>query len=120
KLGRIAPGGGHKIRGRAAARPGKEREGRVGYAYLHTAIDDHSRLAYTEILADEKGQTAAAFWHRAEAWFRAHGIIVERVLSDNGFCYGGRPFTNALAAAGINTKNARPYGPQPNGDGERS
>ena len=119
KLGRIPPGGGHKIRGRAAARPGKEREGRVGYAYLHTAIDYHSRLAYTEILADEKGQTAAAFWHRAEAWFRAHGIIVERVLSDNGFCYRGRLFNDALAASGIKHKYCRPYRPQTNGKVER-
>ena len=119
KLGRVPPGGGHKVRGRAASRPGKDREGRVGYAYLHTAIDDHSRLAYTEVLADEKGRTAAAFWHRAEAWFRAPGIVVERVLSDNGFCYRGRLFNEALAEAGIRHKYCRPYRPQTNGKVER-
>ena len=119
KLGRIPPGGGHKVRGRAASRPGKDRQGRVGYAYLHTAIDDFSRMAYTEVLADDKGATAAAFWRRAEAWFRARGVIVERVLSDNGFCYRGRLFNVALAETGIVHKYCRPYRPQTNGKVER-
>ena len=116
KLGRIPPGGGHRVRGRAAARPGKPT---VGYAYLHTAIDDFSRLAYTEVLADEKGATAAAFWRRAEGWFRARGVVVERVLSDNGFCYRGRLFNAALAETGIVHKYCRPYRPQTNGKAER-
>jgi transposase InsO family protein len=119
KLGRIPAGGGHKTRGRAATRPGKERRGRVGYAYLHTAIDDYSRVAYTEVLADEKGATAAAFWRRAETWFRARGIVVERVLSDNGFCYRGRLFNQALAEHRIIHKYCRPYRPQTNGKVER-
>ena len=116
KLGRIPPGGGHRVRGRPAARPGKPK---VGYAYLHTAIDDFSRVAYTEVLADEKGATAAAFWRRAEAWFRARGIVVERVLSDNGFCYRGKLFNDALAEHGIVHKYCRPYRPQTNGKVER-
>jgi len=107
-------GGGHKVHGRAATRAGKERQGRVGYAYLHSAVDDFSRLAYTEVLADEKGCTAAAFWRRAEAWFRAHGVIVERVLTDNGFCYRGRLFNEALAATG-DTAGAAPTDHRPMG-----
>ena len=115
KLGRIPTGGGHRIHGRAATRTKK----RLGYAYLHTALDDYSRLAYTEVLADEKGATAAAFWRRAEAWFRARGITVERVLSDNGFCYRGRLFNEALAERRIVHKYCRPYRPQTNGKVER-
>jgi transposase InsO family protein len=115
KLGRIPTGGGHRIHGRAATRTKR----RLGYAYLHTALDDHSRVAYTEILADEKGATAAAFWRRAEAWFRARGVAVERVLSDNGFCYRGRLFNEALAETGIIHKYCRPYRPQTNGKVER-
>jgi transposase InsO family protein len=115
KLGRIPNGGGHKVHGRAATRRNK-RHG-VGYAYLHTAIDDHSRLAYTEVLTDEKGATAAAFWRRAEAWFAAHGIVVERVLTDNGFCYRGQLFNEALGT--IVHKYCRPYRPQTNGKVER-
>ncbi len=115
KLARVPVGGGHKIHGRAATRHKK----RLGYAYLHTAIDDHSRLAYTEVLADEKGHTAAAFWRRADAWFRAHGIVVERVLTDNGFCYRGRLFNEALAERRIVHKYCRPYRPQTNGKVER-
>ncbi len=113
KLGRIPAGGGHKVRGRAATSGGGRRRRRIGYAYLHTAIDDFSRVAYTEVLADEKGATAAVFWGRAEAWFRARGVIVERVLSDNHFSYRGRLFNAALAETGIIHKYCRPYRPRP-------
>jgi transposase InsO family protein len=115
KLGRVPHGGGHRVHGRPATRTKK----RLGYAYLHTAIDDYSRLAYTEVLADEKGRTAAAFWRRAHAWFRARGITVERVLTDNAFCYRGRLFNAALAEARITHKYCRPYRPQTNGKVER-
>jgi transposase InsO family protein len=118
KLGRIPAGGGWRSRGRAAARPGKHRR-RVGYAYIHSAIDDHSRLAYSEVLADEKGATAAGFWRRAEAWFRAHGVVVERVLTDNAFCYRGRLFNAAPAEHRIAHRYCRPYRPQTNGKAER-
>ncbi len=77
KLGRIPLGGGHRVHGRPPTRANKRRK--MGYAYLHTAIDDHSGVAYTEVLADEQGATAAAFWRRAEAWFAARGVVVERV-----------------------------------------
>ena len=115
KLGRIPAGGGHRVHGRAATRMKK----RLGYAYLHTAIDDYSRLAYTEVLADEQGRTTAAFWRRAEAWFRARGVVVERVLSDNHFSYRGRLFNQALDETGVLHKYTRPYRPQTNGKVER-
>ena len=119
KLGRIPTGGGHKVRGRRATRAGKERVGRVGYAFVHSAVDDYSRLAYSEVLADETGATAAAFWRRAEAWFRARGVIVERVMTDNGFCYRGALFNAALAQTTIGHRYTRPYRPQTNGKVER-
>lgn len=117
KLGRIRHGGGHRVHGRQATR--KARRGRVGYAYVHTAIDDYSRLAYTEVLADEQGATAAGFWRRAEAWFGARGVVVERVLTDNHFSYRGRLFNEALAEHRILHKYCRPYRPQTNGKVER-
>jgi transposase InsO family protein len=116
KLGRIPDGGGHKALGRAAGR--KNRSG-AGYSYLHTAIDDHSRLAYSEILADERRDTAAAFWGRAQAFFTTAGITVRRVLTDNGACYRSFPWRDALAADGITHKRTRPYRPQTNGKVER-
>ena len=61
----------------------------MGFVYIHSAVDDHSRLAYSEVLADETGATSAAFWRRAEAFFRAHGVVVERVMTDNAFAYRG-------------------------------
>ena len=116
KLGRIPAGGGHRIHGRQTRSAHKR--GR-GYAYLHTAIDDHSRLAYTEVLADETGPSAASFWRRAEAWFRARGVVVQRVLTDNAFCYRGQLFNAALAEGAIVHKYCRPYRPQTNGKVER-
>ena len=114
KLGRIPSGGGHKVHGRRT-RP-RSRRG-AGYAYLHTALDDYTRLAYTEILTDETGATSAAFWRRAEAWFQARGIVVERVLTDNAFNYRGTLFNQALGE--IRHKYCRPYRPQTNGKVER-
>ena len=70
-----------------------------GYAYLHHAVDDHSRLAYSEILADERKETAAGFWRRARAFFASHGITVRRVLTDNGACYRSMLWATTLAAA---------------------
>jgi hypothetical protein len=116
KLGNIPDGGGHKVLGRPAGR--KTRSG-VGYGYIHTAIDDHSRLAYSEILPDETKHTAAAFWMRAHAFFTDCGITVERVITDNGACYKSHPWRDVLAAAGITHKRTRPYRPQTNGKVER-
>ncbi|WP_405598898.1 IS481 family transposase [Streptomyces sp. NBC_01410] len=116
KLGNIPDGGGHKALGRQAGR--KKRSG-AGYSYIHTAVDDHSRLAYSEILGDEKKETATAFWTRAHAFFTTCGIAVERVLTDNGSCYKSRLWRETLAEAGITHKRTRPYRPQTNGKVER-
>ena len=116
KLGRIRDGGGHRIHGRAA-RPHVKQQ-RPGYAYLHNAVDDHSRLAYVEILDDEKKDTAAAFWTRANAYFASCGVTVKRVLTDNGSCYRSTAFADALGDK-ITHKRTRPYRPQTNGKVER-
>ena len=116
KLGRIPSGGGHRALGRAKGRRNK-RTG-TGYAYLHHAVDDHSRLAYSEILNDEKKETAAAFWLRAVAFFAAHGIRVKAVLTDNGSCYRSRAFAAALGPQ-VKHRRTRPYRPQTNGKVER-
>ena len=89
------------------------------YSYLDTAVDDHSRLAYSEILSDEKKETATGFWTRAHAFFTEAGITVERVLTDNGSCYRSRDWRDLLTAAGIAHKRTRPYRPQTNGKVER-
>jgi transposase InsO family protein len=114
KLGRIPDGGGHRTLGRQKGR--KVRSG-AGYAYLHSAIDDCSRLVYSEIHADEKKETAAGFWARAAAFYAAHGITVERVMTDNGSCYRSKLFNEALGTA--THKYTRPYRPQTNGKIER-
>lgn len=121
KLGRIPDGGGHRALGRAAGWQNRTRTAsnrRPGYHYLHNAVDDHSRLAYTEILTDETKETAAAFWQRANTWFQARGITVQRVLTDNGNCYRSRAFAQALGPD-IKHKRTRPYRPQTNGKVER-
>ena len=115
KLGRIPDGGGHRKLGRAAGR--RNRSG-VGYSYLHHAVDDHSRLAYSEILCDEKKETAAGFWSRANDFFAAHHITVTRVLTDNGSCYRSHAFADSLGPS-ITHKRTRPYRPQTNGKVER-
>lgn len=115
KLGRIPDGGGHRKLGRPA---GKRNTSGVGYAYLHHAVDDHSRLAYSEELTDERKETAAMFWSNANAFFAAHGIIVRRVLTDNGSCYRSKHFAKSLGPD-IAHKKTRPYRPQTNGKVER-
>ncbi|AGL17573.1 integrase catalytic protein [Actinoplanes sp. N902-109] len=129
KLGNIPDGGGHRSQGRhqgqlnRTATPGHingiNGAARLGYAYLHTAIDEHSRLAYTEILSDETKETATGFWRRAHAWFSAHGITISRVLTDNGACYISRLWHQTCAELGVAVKKTRPYRPQTNGKVER-
>ena len=117
KLGAIRDGGGWKIHGRGNAPTAKRSS--IGYRYVHTAIDDRTRVAYSEILDDEQGPTAAAFWKRAHAWFANHGIRVERVITDNGSCYRSRAWAAALANTNVTHKRTRPYRPQTNGKVER-
>ena len=125
KLGRIPEGGGWRMHGvgsdaaRASKRTGPG-TGKVGYTYLHSALDDHSRLAYTEALEDEQAATAVAFWHRAVAFFAAHDItVIRRVLTDNGSCYRSHAWRDAVAATGTKHKRTRPYTPRTNGKVER-
>ena len=127
KLGRIPDGGGHRVHGRVVggrnsrltASVRKNNHPAIGYSYVHSALDDHSRLVYSEIHADEQGQTAAAFWSRALAWFTSCGITVERVLTDNGSSYRSRQWAATCAAAAVKHKRTRPYRPQTNGKIER-
>jgi transposase InsO family protein len=118
KLGRIPKGGGWRVHGRVA-RPhaGARRAQNVGYAFIHSAVDGYSRLAYSEVLPDEQATTATAFWGRAEGFFQSHGVTVERVITDNGSCYRSRLFNEALGA--ITHTYTRPYRPATNGKVER-
>lgn len=130
KFGNIPDGGGWRYlgkqqgdRNRAATdterRKGYIRGPLVGTAFVHTVIDDHSRLAYAELCADEKATTAIEVLHRAVTWFADHGVVVERVLSDNGSCYRSHAWRDACADLGITHKRTRPYRPQTNGKIER-
>ena len=118
KQGRIPDGGGWRIHGRDR-RAGSRRLRGQGYDFVHAAVDDRSRLAYAEILHDERKETASAFMTRAIGFFSDRGITVERVLTDNGACYRSRPFARVLADAGVGHRRTRPYRPQTNGKVER-
>jgi transposase InsO family protein len=115
KLGRI-DGVGHRITGYHA---GVHRKRGIGWEVLHVAIDDASRLAYTELLPDEKTESAIAFLDRALAWFAQLGVAVERVMTDNGSAYRSHAFRKHLAGAGIRHIRTRPYTPKTNGKAER-
>jgi transposase len=115
KQAKIPPGGGHKIRGRAATSSAAFRRTRLGYAYIHSAVDAHSRLAYSEVHADERGVTAVGFWRRARAFFDSYGITVERVMTDNGRCYVSRLFGAELVAGAIVHTRTKAYCPRTNG-----
>jgi transposase InsO family protein len=129
KLGNIPDGGGWRYVGRAqgkrnrAATPGITRsiyrEVKLGHAFVHTVIDDHSRVAYAEIHSDETAATAIAVLARAVAWLAARGVTVEKVLSDNGSCYRSHAWRQACADLHIAHKRTRAYRPQTNGKIER-
>jgi transposase InsO family protein len=119
KLGRIPDGGGHKVLGRAAGRANQDRRGGTGHACLHTAPDDHSRLAHTEDPPDETAATCAAFLRRATAWFAAQGVTIERVLTDNAWACTKNTRRETCNDPGINPRWTRPRRPQTNGKVER-
>lgn len=129
KQGRIPAGGGWRAHGRGSVQDKKasvirDRAARAGaagsrgYRYLHHAVDDHSRVAYSEILDDERKETAADFWTRANAFFNSLGITVTAVMTDNGACYRSHAFAHALGEK-IKHKWTKPYRPQTNGKVER-
>ena len=125
KLGRIPDGGGWRAHGRGShlALVSKRKAsgtGKVGYTYLHSAVDDYSRLAYTEALEDEKAATAVEWWARARAFFELHGVYdIRAVLTDNGSCYRSRLWAVALGDRYTDHKRTRPYTPRTNGKVER-
>jgi transposase InsO family protein len=119
KLGRIPDGGGWKAHGRQMGSTRRRRDTVVGFDYVHSLVDDHSRLAYSEILTDEKGPTCAAFLDRALTYFAAHGITqVEQLMTDNAWAYR-YSLRDLCAASGIRQLFIRPHCPWQNGKVER-
>jgi transposase InsO family protein len=121
KLGRIQGGAGKRIWGgsshynRTFTDQAGKRRGTVGWDHIHIAIDDATRLAYAEVLSDEKAVTAIAFLGRAIAFFSTYGLHVERVLTDNGSPYRSAVYAIACQALGVRHLRTRPYRPQTNG-----
>jgi transposase InsO family protein len=119
KIGRIPDGGGWRAHGRAATASEKDKRALIGYDYVHSMIDDHSRLAYSEALPDEKGATCAAFLSRALGYFAEHGITrVERLMTDNAWAYR-YSLRQVCTAHDIVQKFIKPHCPWQNGKAER-
>jgi transposase InsO family protein len=126
KLGRIVGGAGHRVVGRQRQRRNPTRTDRsgvrrsqVGYESVHVCVDDATRLAYVEVLADEQATTAIGFLRRAVRFYRRHGVSVERVMTDNGSPYRSAVHAIACRTLGIRHLRTRPYRPQTNGKAER-
>jgi transposase InsO family protein len=121
KIGKIPDGGGWKAHGRQHGQTAAQKKARIGYDYVHSLVDDHSRLAYSEILPDEKGPTCAAFLTRAAGYFADHGIPrIERVITDNHFSYRkSTDMKKAIRALGAVHKFIKPHCPWQNGKVER-
>ena len=121
KLGRIPDGGGWKARGRVATTSAKNKRAPIGYDYVHSLVDDHSRLAYSEILPDEKGPTCARFLRRAAAYFADQGIpVIQQVMTDNAFAYRhSTAMKQACADLGAHHLFIKPHCPWQNGKVER-
>jgi len=115
KLGKI-DGVGHRITGQHS---GMRKNRGIGWEHLHVCVDDASRLAYTEILPDERKESACAFLTRALAFLQAHGVTVERVMTDNGSAYRSHLFKSLIGSAGLKHIRTRPYTPRTNGKAER-
>jgi transposase InsO family protein len=120
KLGRIPDGGGWRVHGRAATVDHRHKPVPIGFDYVHVAIDDHSRLAYVEVLPDERVNACAGFLIRAVAWFAARGVTIARVLTDNALSYRrGAAWIAACAELGIARRFIQPGRPWTNGKAER-
>ena len=120
KLGRILPGIiGHRITGNRAVAGPRNGPNRAGWEYLHVAIDDCSRVAYAELLADESAASAVVFLQHAVQWLASLGLRVDAVMTDNAFCYVKRQFTDATRTLGMRHLRTRPYTPRTNGKAER-
>jgi transposase InsO family protein/transposase-like protein len=115
KLGRIIRPG-HRVTG---SRRDRRDHGKKGWEFVHVCVDDATRLAYVEVLSDEKASTAVAFLRRAVAFYASHGITVNAVMSDNGACYRSTIHAFACRALGIRHLRTRPYRPRTNGKAER-
>jgi transposase InsO family protein len=119
KLGRVPPGGGHRMLGRST-KTGHSKTVRIGHDFLHVAVDDHSRVAYVRVFSDERGTTAARFLLEAASHFAELGVRIERVMTDRAMCYiQSRDFQEALGKIGARHKPTRGYRPQTNGKAER-
>jgi transposase InsO family protein len=122
KLGRILKPG-HRVTGKRHQRSRRESDGKkvglAGWEFVHVAIDDHSRLAYAEVLADEKGPTAVAFLRRAIQFYASYGVNVERVMTDNGPPYISYVHAQACSELQLRHLRTRPYRPRTNGKAER-
>jgi len=122
KLGRIPAGGGWRLHGRDAAISvaNRHKKTQIGYDYVHTAIDDYTRLAYSEVLTDEKDRTCAEFLHRAMTWFAALGVPVREILTDNAMVYRrGSDWATACLAWSLKRRFTKPGCPWTNGKAER-
>ena len=124
KLGRIEHGAGHRVTGKRRHNPhrtdaaGRQRK-QVGWEFVHICVDDATRLAFAEVLADERAVTAIGFLRRCLAFYRSHGVRVERVMTDNGSAYVSAVFALACRGLGIKHCRTQPYRPQTNGKAER-
>ena len=127
RLGRIVVAG-HRVTGNRRVRADRvwvrdekalRKRGTAGWEFCHVCVDDATRLAYVEVLADERGETAAGFLRRAVAWFASMGISVQRVMSDNGSCYRSTVHAIACRELGLRHLRTQPYRPQTNGKAER-
>ena len=119
KLAGIPDGGGWRTRGRGYPGEKSTKHRRAGYRYIHTAIDDRTRIAYSEILDNEQAATAAGFWARAAVYYQQCGITPQRVITDNGACYRSGVWHRACQTTGTAVKKTRPRRPQTNGKVER-
>lgn len=119
QLAKVPPGGGWRIHGRGPT-TGVRKRTRIGYEHVHAAVDDHSRLAYVEVLDTNNGDDSATFMARAIDWFAEHGIAIQAVMTDNHFSYdNSTAFRQILSEANIRHVRIRPRRPQVNGKVER-